>query len=217
MAGIVGVPTTVVLVVLSVVYWPEPATELEDRVVVADRPRGEGMSKDVGARRKAEPAGGAAVRKNVKNAGRQRQVPKAKLWKPWVPEDDEVFPGVTVEHFREMSKEERATSRADYRLDLMADMSIRLDEHALDEDWDFETTERVRDHLLTTAERITDLLHESERGAFEWEHIRAAVRQYRLDQATELEAMLGPERFEAFVVGMGFERFFGDEPVRGLL
>lgn len=111
---------------------------------------------------------------------------------------------------------ERADARIEVREELSGDLEDRLYDYADAAGWDAYHTEVVRRILVETTTHISETLARIDRGQGSWEQERADLRQYRLDQAAKVEAFLG-EDFGPFVQAMGFERFFGEEPVRGRL
>ncbi len=116
-----------------------------------------------------------------------------------------------------LEPDERAEARRLYREERLVSVNEKLDAFADERGWDPETTEDVRLIMLDTADRITVALAKVDTDRNEWEEIKADVRQYRLDQASDVEALVGPEEFEAFIANMQFDRFTSDPPVRGRL
>jgi hypothetical protein len=116
-----------------------------------------------------------------------------------------------------LEAEERAEARRMYREDRLVEVNERLDEVAAERDWDPELTEEVRLVLLDTADRITESLARVAGEKQDWDAVKDDLRDFRMRQARELEALLGPDEFDAFVAGMEFERFSTSPPVRGRL
>lgn len=117
----------------------------------------------------------------------------------------------------QLDGEDRALARTEFRDERLLDANERLDAHAAKAGWDPERTEEVREILIDTADHVTATLTGIDQGTAEWEQVKAELREYRLAQADKVRALVGDREFDAFVVGMGFERFFGEEPVRGRL
>ena len=121
------------------------------------------------------------------------------------------------ERKRILEPDELVWARTEFREQRMDDMNRRLDAHAQEEDWDEDVTEEVRDILGETIDRITDRLVEVDRGDEDWAEMKRDMRAFRERQADRVAEVLGPDRFEAFVEGMGFSRFEGEEPISGRL
>lgn len=116
-----------------------------------------------------------------------------------------------------LEREELAWARREYREERVIDMNDRLDAFAAEVDWDEETTEEVRALLVDSMDKISKQLARVDKGHVEWDEVKADLRDFRESRARELERYLGPDEFAGFVDGMAFERFYGEEPIRGRL
>jgi hypothetical protein len=116
-----------------------------------------------------------------------------------------------------LDDEERAAYRQEIREERLVDVNARLDSYAAQAHWDEDTTNRIRDLLIDTADHITVTLAAVDRREVEWDDVKGDLRSYRETQAAHLRHAIGPENFDAFVEHMDFARFFGDTPVRGRL
>ena len=126
--------------------------------------------------------------------------------------------GVAQEPARDpLEPDELAWARREYREERVLDMNDRLDGFATEVGWDEETTEDVRALLLDSMDKITKQLSRVDRGLVEWDEVKSDLRDFREDRARKLERYLGPDEFDGFVDRMGFERFAGEEPIRGRL
>lgn len=175
--------------------WPAPS-ESPSLVASLDPVAGVGDKKK--GRRKSAQKGTAKARKAE---GRPKDPARARKEKP-----------VKAPM---LEGEERAQARTEFRDERLLDANDRLDAHAEKAGWDPETTETIRELLIDTADHVTTTLASVDQGSAEWEKVKAELRDYRLQQADTVRGLLGDAGFEAFVKDMGFERFFGEEPVRG--
>lgn len=117
----------------------------------------------------------------------------------------------------EIEPDERAGLREEMREERLGSLSDRLDAYADEAGLDPQATERVRDVMIDTTDRITRDLARVDRGEATWDEVRRDLRQYRLDQANKVRKLLGDDQFDDLVQGMGLERFMGEEPIRGRL
>lgn len=118
----------------------------------------------------------------------------------------------------ELPPDERATARNQFRDERLTELSGRLDAHAEAFGWDPATTEEVRAVLLETSGRISDTLAQVDAGEVHWLKVRDDLRDFRLQQARDVEEILGPDAFDDWAGDMGFERFPEEgKPVHGRL
>ena len=107
--------------------------------------------------------------------------------------------------------EEKARIRSDFRAERLQSLDEQLDAYAEEAGWDPELTEEVRSILVETMTHIGEELARVDQGQADWLEMRPEIRKYRLEQAAEIEALLG-DGFDAFVEGMAFGRFLGERP-----
>lgn len=119
------------------------------------------------------------------------------------------------ERERVLDADEMMWARSEYREKRLVDMNDRLDRFAANAGWDAALTDDVRQVMLDTIDEITEQLLRVDAGEIEWAEMRREMRAFRVDQAAEVEELLGPESFHDFAEAMGFARFAGEEQVRG--
>lgn len=112
---------------------------------------------------------------------------------------------------------ERAELRLETREDLVNRLLDRVEAHAVKAGWDDDLLADIELVVVDTTDNIGTRLADVDAGRASWEEVKRDVRQLRLDQANQVRDRLGPEGFKAFISDMDFERFDGDEPVRGRL
>ena len=103
------------------------------------------------------------------------------------------------------------------REDVAAEIRARVDDYAVEAGWDAETHAEVKAIFEETQDRISRVLGRVDRGELAWNDVRRELRQYRLDSAAEVEGLLGEDGFRDFAETLDFQRFLGDEPIRGRL
>ncbi len=116
-----------------------------------------------------------------------------------------------------LAEDEKAQARRQTREEISDEIRERVDAYAMEAGWDAQTHAEVKAIFEETSQKITRVLGKVDRGELEWNDVRRELRQYRLDSAAEVEGILGPEAFRDFTGTMDFQRFQGDEPVRGRL
>jgi hypothetical protein len=111
--------------------------------------------------------------------------------------------------------DERAEARAESRSAALDGLVMRLEDYGVDNEWSDSQIDQVADLVVEGSESVSLLLEAVDRGELSWEEVKGDVRELRFEQARRVEGVLGPEEFRRFSEAMGFERFQGDEWVRG--
>jgi len=111
--------------------------------------------------------------------------------------------------------DERAEARAEQRSASLDGVLLRLEDYGVEADWSDDKIDDVADLMVEGSESVSLLLEAVDRGDLEWEEARGDVRDLRFEQAQRVEQLLGPDAFRDFSTAMGFERFQGEEWVRG--
>lgn len=107
--------------------------------------------------------------------------------------------------------DEKARIRSDFREDRLQALDKQLDLYAKKAGWEPDLTEEVRSILLESMSHIGERLAQVDQGQADWMQVRAEIRRYRLNQAAQIEDLLG-EDFDAFAESMAFGRFLGERP-----
>ncbi len=114
-----------------------------------------------------------------------------------------------------MPPDERAEARVEQRSAALDAALLRLEDYGVEADWTDDMIDDVADLMVEGSESVSLLLEAVDRGELDWEEARGDVRDLRFEQAQRVEELLGPDAFRDFSIAMGFERFQGEEWVRG--
>lgn len=114
-----------------------------------------------------------------------------------------------------LAPEDRADARLELRELQLEDLLARHDAYAAERGWSNDLTDAVAVRVAEGAEEVSHLLELVDRGEVPWEEVRADLRDVRLEQAKAVQALLGEQGFADWSGAMGFQRFSGEEWVRG--
>lgn len=157
-----------------------------------------------------------AVKRRKKKERRRRDGDDAEVPRPELATRDDARAGKPGRP-ETVPSAEKAKARREAREAATRDVLDRLDGYGAEAGWDPAVTADMKALFADTSDRIGRVLANVDRGNADWDEVRRELRQFRLDAAAEAEVLLGPEAFEAFVQEMDFQRFHGEEPIRGRL